>query len=374
MSRSYTPFIDWLKCLGITVIVYGHLAGWGPFAEFPPIYSKQLGVALFLFASGYSLSAETRHRWQVAFNRLFEVYLFGLPSAVLVSLVAFAAGGRLQTSNYLPFLGGANVLFDHFPANPTTWYLGTYLHIMLLWAVLLRRLRVTRGVLLVSFLGEIVVRAVVMQTAGAFIAYMIAPNWATVFLLGCWCEQRKRAGDAGLLGEPWRARHLLAVGTLALVVAGWTLGARTIPFDRSVPFMRLPWGGPAGGALLVSLLVSAVYLGMTELVYLSVAPLPAPRAVRFVARNTLIVFLAHMPVFYVLEPVVARWPLTSLARSGLYILVCLPGLALASEWIHGLVRPRGLRERMAARLIRPIAAGAPRGRRQPVAGAPALGD
>ena len=37
MNPSYNPFIDWLECLGITVILYGHLAGRAPFADLPPI-------------------------------------------------------------------------------------------------------------------------------------------------------------------------------------------------------------------------------------------------------------------------------------------------------------------------------------------------
>ena len=102
MSRSYTPAIDWLKCLGITLIVYGHVAAWAPLADLPPIYSKQLGVAFFLFASGFSLSVETREPRHVAFNRLFEIYLFGIPCAVLVSVVSFAATVRPLSAGLKP--------------------------------------------------------------------------------------------------------------------------------------------------------------------------------------------------------------------------------------------------------------------------------
>src|SRR5207249_1275004 len=122
-----------------------------PMAALPPIYSKQLGVAFFLFASGYSPTAETREPWRVAFNRLFEIFLFGVPFAVLVSVLSFASGHSLQLSNYLPFLAGANVLVDNFPANPTTWYLGTYTQIVLLWTIVIRRIPVTSRVLAASF-------------------------------------------------------------------------------------------------------------------------------------------------------------------------------------------------------------------------------
>ena len=39
--------VDWLKCVGMLVIVYGHVAGWAPLAALAPIYSKQLVVAVF---------------------------------------------------------------------------------------------------------------------------------------------------------------------------------------------------------------------------------------------------------------------------------------------------------------------------------------
>jgi len=128
------------------LILYGHLAGWAPLAALPPIYSKQLGVAFFLFASGYSLSHETRARGHVVFNRLFEMFLFGLALAMFVSMVSVAAGGRPNLSNYLPFAAGANVVFNNFPANPTTWYLGTYIHVVVLWAIFSRRFRISPAV------------------------------------------------------------------------------------------------------------------------------------------------------------------------------------------------------------------------------------
>src|SRR5262245_7375136 len=132
MMRSRLLFIDWMKSLGILVIVYGHVAAATVDHLFPPIYPKQFGVALFLFALGFSLAHEERSSAQVLFNRLFNIYLFGLAFAVIMSAVAYVQLGRLSLSNYLPFVLGANVLFDNFPANPTTWFIGTYIHMLLL--------------------------------------------------------------------------------------------------------------------------------------------------------------------------------------------------------------------------------------------------
>src|SRR6476660_5430053 len=102
MARAYVPFIDWLKCLGMLVIVYGHVAAWGPLAIIAPINSKQFGVAFFLFITGYSLATETGDRWKVAFTRLFEIYLYGFALALLLSAVAYSRSGRLALSNYTP--------------------------------------------------------------------------------------------------------------------------------------------------------------------------------------------------------------------------------------------------------------------------------
>ena len=48
MSREYQPSIDWLKAIGLTLIVLGHFADAAMLTLLPPIYPKQIGVALFL--------------------------------------------------------------------------------------------------------------------------------------------------------------------------------------------------------------------------------------------------------------------------------------------------------------------------------------
>lgn len=336
MERTYRPFIDWLKCIGMTLIVYGHVAAWAPLAVLPPIYSKQLGVTFFLFGVGYSLANESRNRWRVAYNRLFEVYLIGLSFAVLLTMVS----GRLMASNYLPFAAGVNVLVDNFPANPTTWYLGTYVHVIVLWALFADRLRVTPRVLVLSLACEIAARTVLMLAAGRFVAYMLVPNWSTVFLLGYWYGQRK-AQRTWL--SSWGTIGGLAVLTIA--VGGWlTLSAR-LPLERTLVFMKWRAGTPLEAALVVSVMVSILYLGSTWLVFSIVGPLGAPRLVRFIARNTLVIFLAHMPLFYVVGPLLAQTGAFRAVRATALMVICLPGLALVSEGLHRVLRVRDLRDR-----------------------------
>src|SRR6186997_858843 len=92
-ARPY-PFVDWMKALGMSVIVYGHVAHATTVPLTPPIYLKQFGVAFFLFASGFTLARERRGAGETVFNRLFQVYLFGLSLAFLLTIVNLVTGGH----------------------------------------------------------------------------------------------------------------------------------------------------------------------------------------------------------------------------------------------------------------------------------------
>jgi hypothetical protein len=181
-----------------------------------------------------------------------------------------------------------------------------------------------------------VTRALLMQTAGAFVAYMLAPNWSTVFLLGCWHQQRPRPS----------ASSTLPLTALVVAILSWSFLTKSMPFLSTFPFMRLQGSDGFGSVLVVSLMISVIYAGVTELVYRCVSPLPAPRLVQFVARNTLIVFLAHMPLYFAVAPIVMRWHLHRAAGSTIYFILCLAGLAWLSEGIRHVVQPRVLREKL----------------------------
>jgi fucose 4-O-acetylase-like acetyltransferase len=348
VSKANLPFIDWMKCLGMLIIVYGHVAGWSAERLVPPIYAKQFGVAFFLFVLGFGLARDGRGRGHVVFNRLFEVFLFGVPFALLMSAAAYALTSRLSLSNYLPFLLGCNVAFDHFPANPTTWYIGTYIHAVLVGALVLRKVRIRPWVLLLTVLGEVLFRAAALKTGQLFVAYMALPNWASVLLLGMYYGQRagqpRAAGPASLLG--WLA-------ALALLVAGWHALVSPRVAAGSFPFMRLA-GGPEWVSLaLTSAAVTFLYLSVTWLLYELTSRLPAVRGVQFFARNTLLVFIAHMPVYYLLDPALQRWTADRATRSAVLLIVCWPVLTVLSEGTCRLVRPRVLRARLGQLCGRP---------------------
>ena len=338
MQSRYLPFVDWMKAVGIALIVYGHVAAATSVRLTPPVYPKQLGVAFFVFVTGYTLARESRDASRVVFNRVFELFLYGLSMAMLMSVIGLAFWGDANQSNYLPFALGLNIFLNDFPANPTTWYIGTYIHLLLLWAVLLRKVTFRPSWLVAWALLAIVIRAVLMQQVGLYFAYMVLFNWLEVLTLGL------AVGSAGVAVPP--ASRVWPI----LLIGAWPLAMSAIAWDLTFPFMGIVGARHAVGALLVSLGVSAVYLLYTWAVWGLTCRLPDTPVVRFLARNTGLVFIAHMPVYYFLEfslrDSISSYPL----RVSIEFVICLIGLAMVSECLRRLLRPDQLRQRLAVRL------------------------
>lgn len=388
MSREYVPSIDWLKTIGLTLIVFGHVADAAVLTLLPPIYPKQIGVALFLYAAGYGLARERRSGWQVMTRRLFDVYLFGLAAAVVLSIVGYFHDGNVLESNYLPFFGGVNVALDYFPANPTTWFIGAYLHILLVWALVLRRVEICGSTVAMILAAEMLVRAVLIQSAGAFVAYMNVSNWLTVFALGLMEGGRREPRRAqsffnheeheghevmrtqrSLRDLSLRALRVLrgsqesswsswpAAALLVAFVAMWTTVLGSIPRRMDFPFMMIavpaPWD-----VLATSAAVSTLYLLCTVLTVRAVRPLRAPGVVRFVARHTLVVFIGHMPVYYAMQPLVTAVTSAYWGRVFLHLIVCYLGLLLLSQAIHVLLDRIQLRDRVLG-MLTPAPVGVP---------------
>jgi hypothetical protein len=342
MTTPHSAFIDWMKCLGMAVIVLGHVAS--PWVEglTPPFNPKQLGVAFFLFVTGYSLARERRPWQEVLPRRLFEVYLYGIGFALLMSAVDWVRISNLDESNYLPFLFGINIALEGFPANPTTWYIGTYIHVLLLWALVLRFLRPRPWMLVPVALAEILIRGFLMEHVGLFMAYMLVTNWATVVLLGLIHGQRAAKASS-------RPTDLvLPFVVVALLVVGWpAIAWPWLDSNRTFPFGRFMAGSTLADFGVTSAAVTLLYTAYTWSIYRIAQCLPDWALIRFFARNTLFIFIAHMPVYSALQPRLASWIGRNPARVILF-LVCFVGLALVSGAIQRVLHPTALRDRILA--------------------------
>lgn len=286
-------WITWLKAAGMMLIVFGHVAAAAPAATLPPINTKQLGVAFFLFITGFTLTRERRRPAEVVFNRLFEVYVLGLALAVLISVAAYVSVGSIRRSNYFPFALGLNVFVDFFPANPTTWYVGTYTQMLLLWALAERRWK-TAVYLPVITATEVAVRAMLLWFGVTFIAYMWLSNWATVYCLG------RLAGRSAGAFAPRRAAALGA----GLILLTYLLAP---PLSLNFPFW-LPISTGFAPLLRVSASITTMYAGAALLMFAVFRQVSfAPRIVDYIARHTLVIFLAHMPLYYLAVGPATAW-------------------------------------------------------------------
>ena len=112
MAPPRSASLDAMKALGMGVIVFGHVAASAPGATVGPINTKQLGVAVFVFITGFTLSRERRPVAETVCRRLFEFLLLAFCVALTTSAIAWTSIRDLQESNYLPLLFGANVVLD----------------------------------------------------------------------------------------------------------------------------------------------------------------------------------------------------------------------------------------------------------------------
>ena len=293
-ESTYLPFLDWLKFLGMFLIVYGHAPGGGLIRFSDPFNPKQLGVICFILVMGFSLARDNRNRFRVLYNCLFEMYVVGIGFAMVISYAAWRSIDDFLLSNHMPFVLGSNVLINKFPANPTTWYIGTYLHFLLLWVFVLRGVRVRAWMIVVSAVVEVPVRALLVEHIGDWRAYMLVTNWITIFLAGMWI------GQGFSLEKPPRWSVLMH----CLILVGFALLwpqfiAQVSPTPRyTFPFMRLTVGGELGSLMFTSLCVTFLYLTYGYLLFQITRGLPGHPIVRFLARNTVFVFVAHLPFVF----------------------------------------------------------------------------
>jgi hypothetical protein len=131
---------------------------------------------------------------------------------------------------------------------------------------------------------------------------------------------------------------------LAILLIAWTFGMRQVALDEAFPFRNFV--GTAGSAMVLtrSACVTFLYVAYTWLVFEVTRRLPGYAIVAFFARQTLLIFIAHMPLLFTLQQplrnmIPSYWP-----RIGLLMLILYPGLAIVSEVVMRLLQPAKLRD------------------------------
>jgi intracellular septation protein A len=82
----------------------------------------------------------------------------------------------------------------------------------------------------------------------------------------------------------------------------WTVFARAMQVTSATTFGRIPATSPVVSTVLTSAAVSLQYAVYAVAGVLTARVLPGMQIVRFLSANTLIVFLAHMPLIYAVSP------------------------------------------------------------------------
>ena len=328
-------FIDWLKALGMFVIVFGHVFG-QPFEFFAPILPKQLGVAFFVFVMGWGLAHDKGKTGSTIFSRVFLVYFYGLALALTLSCIYIFSKNDLNPSNYMPFVGGVNVFFNFFPANPTTWYIGTYIHFILLGVVVLRQIRITALVVILCFLVEVIIRAVILSFGQTFVAYMFISNWLTLFVMGGYLKSKvdiRKQKDFVLV---------LALGCVCIFLLNKFV--QLFPFERSFPFWHIETWQGLGKYFVTSGCITITYLCYTLFAFEICRRIPSGKVIQFFSRNTLIIFLCHMPLIYAISPIWYPIIESNWLKRWVLILIVYLGLALVSEALDKALNPRKIRD------------------------------
>jgi hypothetical protein len=231
-----------------------------------------------------------------------------------------------------------NVFFNAFPANPSLWYIGTYIHLLIAWALFLRHLRVQLWMFLLVVPAEVFIRALLMVTAGDFVAYQALTNWASVLLLGMYLGQQS-AGDRL---DASRFSLVAWGAALVLVIEIWLFVTKAVGVTESNPFGRLLIDGKVAELLVTATSISLIYLSWAVLGFQIFRRLPAGPVVRFFARNSMLIFIIHMPLVYALSNWLYRIPgvdKPGFVRLAVNLLVFYVGVGLLSEWLRKIARP-----------------------------------
>jgi hypothetical protein len=292
---------------------------------------------------GWGLANETRPHWQVLYNRLFPMYFWGLAIALFISLFFMLTKGHPAISNYLPFFAGINVLGNFFPSNPTTWFIGTYLHILLLWVFLLRKIKISLRLIIVVMLAEWLIRAFWIDIDRLYTGYMLITNWMSILMLGMYMHQQR---DAKSLNKA-----LFSLVLWCLFLLAWAYFFNALNLTLNFPFRTISLWGAVANNLFISAAITLVYLSNTIMAVKFYSHLPSNAVVRFFSRNTIIIFIGHMPLYDVAEPMARIFVESGWGKRAIIVFIMFVGLAVVSELLHKLLNINKYRTKLWQRLL-----------------------
>lgn len=338
-NLKHQDFIDYMKAAGMLLIIFGHIIGdpsnlYNQITQ--PVHTKQIGVAFFVFVTGWGLANNTRQPLKAFYNRIFPFYFYGIIFAIFISIMFFFLKGDTNPSNYLPFFFGVNVFFNNFPANPTTWYIGTYLHMLFFWYFFIQGKDIGKRHLVLAFIFENIVRCIFMAWEKDFIAYMLLPNWLTIFLLGMYLHKKHQ--------EATTPKVFVLILAWLSVITIWTYLSKIIGFDGDFPFRNMT--SDFSLALpLESLLISATYIINTLFFFEIARRLPGFSIVSFLARATLITVIIHMPIIFETHKYFYSLFESEMTARLTFIFVLYFGIAIFSEILYKLIDIKAISEK-----------------------------
>jgi hypothetical protein len=120
----------------------------------------------------------------------------------------------------------------------------------------------------------------------------------------------------------------------AIILFIWASITNLVSLTQSFPFRTLPNWGAVQNGLTISAAISFVYISNTYMAVKFFSLIPANRIVRFFSRNTIIVFIGHMPLYDVAEPIARIFVESGWGKRSIIVFIMYVGLAVVSELLH----------------------------------------
>jgi hypothetical protein len=158
---------------------------------------------------------------------------------------------------------------------------------------------------------------------------MLISNWVTVFLVGMYMHQQKDSHNS--------LKAILVLLIWAILVGTWAFLLNPLDITRSFPLRLTENHSTLISSILISVAISFVYLSNTLLAVKFFSSIPANRVVRFFSRNTIFIFIGHMPLYDVAEPIARIFVENGWGKRAIIVFIMYVGLAVVSELLHQLV-------------------------------------